>query len=327
MALFTLLSQITQYVSISSASATTGILPKMRRAEEDYIIPVLGQTLYDSLQAEVTSGTVTHTDLLDKVRAALAFLIYYTELPFLHTVITDSGLRSVTNDKVQGAYRYQYEDVRSNLEDAGLSGLEKLYAFLMANAADYPTWQNSTAYQRLNKNIIRTGADFSNYYFLFQPNRTFHALQPVLQESEDFYIKNAIGEDYFNLLKSNASPTTAEAKVIDLLKKAVANLTIHKAITKLSVKVRPEGFTVILGGRETAFSSSNNEQSATDKQLEKLFNETYHDGNAYLVGAQKYLNDNASVSVFADYFTSPNYIDPTAVIVDPNDINGGMYAF
>lgn len=323
MPLFKTIQEIAQYVTISSAS-TASPLPKQRGAEEDYIIPVLGNDLFSDLQLQVATGPITNTDLLDKVRAALAFLIYYKELPLMHTIITESGLRTVTNDKIQGAYRYQYEQTRQHLEDEGLSGLEKLYDYLMANAATFPAWQSSEAYTKLNKNLIKTGKEFSSYYYLFHPHRTFFSLQPVMQEVEDLYIKSAMDDTFFNYLKSNAAPSDDEKIVIDFFKKAVANLTIHKSITKLAVKVRPEGFTVMLASNERSPAFENN---AGESQLEKLHQDAYRDGNAYLNKAKDYLNSKASDTIFHDYFVSSFYQNPATIICDPNDSITGIYAF
>lgn len=322
MPLFKTIQEIAQYVTISSAS-TASPMPKQRLAEEDYIKPVLGDALFSSLQTQVTTGPITDTDLLDKVRFALAFLIYYKELPLMHTIITETGLRTVTNDKIQGAYRYQYEQTRQHLENEGLSALERLYEYLMANVATFPTWQSSDAYTRLNKNIIKTGKDFSSFYHLFQPHRTFYALQPVMQEVEDLYIKSVMDVTFFNYLKDAATPTAEEKFVIDLLKKAVANLTIHKSITKLAVKVRPEGFTVMLASNERSPASESN---SGERQLEQLHLDTYRDGNAYLNRATAYLNLMASGSVFNDYFVSTYYVNPTTGITDRNDCITGIYS-
>ena len=323
MPLFKTIQEIAQYVTISSAS-TASPLPKQRLAEEEYIIPVLGNELFTSLQDEVTSGPIVNTALLDKVRMALSFLIYYKELPLMHTIITDSGLRTVTNDKIQGAYRYQYEQTRQHLENEGLAGLERLYEYLLANADNFPTWEASEAFARLNKNLIKTGKEFTSFYYLFQPNRTFFALQPVMQEVEDFYIKPMVGTAFFNFIRNTASLSVAETMVSDLLKKAVANLTIHKAIAKLAVKVRPEGLTVMLGSSER---NPANETNAGSDQLSLLFNETYKDGNAYLNKAKAVLNNFASAEVFSDYFLSSYYLDPAIYIEDANDYNTGIYVF
>lgn len=329
MPLFTTIGQIADYITVSNANSNSS-LPKQRLAEEEFIIPVLGDVLFDSLQEQVTANNVDEASalLLNKVRMPLAFLSYFKELPLMHTIITDAGLRNVTNDKVQGAYRYQYEDVKQHLENEGMAGLERLFVFLMANKNDYPDWTESTAYARLNKNLIKTGAEFSQYYYLFQANRTFFALQPVMQEVEDLFIKSIIGDAYFTILKNLAPGDTGmgagEIFVIDLLKKAIANFTIFKAISKLAVKVRPEGFTVMLAASDRTPQGENN---APAEQLELLYLETFKDGNAYLDRAVVFLNKNASLTVFADYFTSEFYKNPAIEVCDINNNMQGLYAF
>lgn len=330
MPLFKTITELASFVQVSSASAASP-LPQQRSAEREYIIPVLGQKLFDQLQTQVTSGPITYAPLLEKVRAALAPLIYFKNLPLMHTIITETGLRTVTNDKIQGAYRYQYEDVKNHLENEGMANMEVLLKYLQDGATSntggtaqpwYAAWQESDAYKQLNKNIISSGTDFRKYYFLYQPHRTFFALQPVLTEAEDLYIAQAVGSSFYNKLKKGDYTGDDTDAVKESIKKAVANLTISKAITKLSVKVRPEGFTVMLSSAE---NDKAGETSATIAQLELLRNETYRDGNKYLNDAKAILNSKASATVFPEYFNSDKYVSPDSRPSNPQ--SSGIYAF
>jgi len=324
MPLFKTIDVVKEYIPIAFSNGDTSI-PRMQKAAEDqYLLPVLGADLMATLQAEADGDLETPSDLLKKAWTALAYLMYYKELPFIHTLITDSGIRNVTNEKVQGAYRYQYEDLLQVLENEGLAGLELLFQFLFDNRADdpYTAWAQSAAYQRLNRNLIRTGADFANYFHLLHPHRTFYSLQPIVQEVEDLYLVSSIGKEFLAELKAADEPDDYQTIVIDLLKHAEANFTIHKAISKLSVKVRPEGFTVMLGTGSDRQPQA--EASASDKQLAELKTDTARDGNAYLNRAIKYLNDTASDSVLTTWFNSSLYKDPTATVTNINDSLNGI---
>jgi len=263
--------------------------------------------------------------LVKKAWTAFPDLMYYKELPFIHTLITDAGLRNVTNEKVQGAYRYQYEDLLQVCENEGLAGLERLFQYLYDNRdnEDYTAWAESEAFSRMNKNLIRTGADFTRYFHLQHPHRTFFTLQPIVQEVEDLYIIPSIGKSFFDELKDATDPDEHQVKVLEMLRHAEANFTINKAIGKLSVKVRPEGFTVMLGSGSDRHPQS--EASASDKQLANLQNDTAQDGNSYLTRAIKYLNDTASSEVLTTWFNSSLYKDPTATITNVNDTMKGAY--
>lgn len=322
MPLFKRIQDVKKYLPISYSN-TDSSLPKMQDAvDQEYLIPVLGAALFATLQAEADGALATPSALLKKVWAAAAPLYYYKELPFLHTQITDIGIKNVTTDKMQGAYRYQYEDILQQCENEGLAALENLYQFLWDNKATYTTWVSSTAYTRTNRNLIKTGVEFTGYYNLKHPHRTFYALQPIMQEVEDLYIISSIGQETFDALKDAASPSDAEAYVLKLLKKAVANLTIYKSISKLSVKILPEGLTIMLAATDRQPQGT---ASASAAQLEALKQDTWEDGNSYLKKALSYLNANASVSVFTTFFTSDFYKDPAVTIDNVNDKMDGIF--
>ncbi len=325
MPLFRQIKTIAQYITIADAVSDAS-LPKQVPAEEEYIIPVLGQALFTTLQTEADGNLTTPSALIKKAWAALAFLCYYDELPLMHARISDSGLKNVTNDKIQGAYRYQYEAVRSHCEDQGLAALERLFVFLLSdpNASYYTAWKASDAYKRLNKNLIKSGTDFSTYYHIYQPHRTFHCLQPILTEAEDLFITPTIGEAFFIELRDKATPSTDEKYVLELLKKAAANLTIFKSVGKLTVRLRAEGLTVMLSptGHDRADQGEENAPTSDKGRLEA---ESFKDGNEYLNRAVNYLNAKASNSVFATYFTSSLYKNPATTVKDINDCMEGIF--
>lgn len=300
-------------------------LPKQVAAEEEYIIPVIGQTLFETLQTEANNSptVTTATPLLQKVWAALAFLAYYKELPLLYTHISESGIKSVTNDKIQGAYFGQYKDLRLHIENEGLAALERLLVYMIATYSSNTAWTNSEAYKRLNKTLIRTGAEFNRYYILMHPNRTFYAIQPIVQEVEDQFINTSIGEDFFTALKAVGTPSADEKKVLELLRKSVANLTIYKSIIKKAVVIKPEGVTVMLSSGADTPNLGDGNAPAGDKM--NLHHQTWQDGNSYLNAAVKLLNEKASDTVFTAFFESEYYKDPSIVKENINDSLTGTF--
>ncbi len=324
MPLFKNIRQVRNYITISAANNDTAVPPQIT-TEEEYLIPVLGEDLFDTMQTEADTIPASPSALLTKCFTALAYLVYFKQLPFIHTRITDTGLKNMVTDTQTTAYRYQYENMLDTLEMEGRAALEKLFTYLIDHIEDYASWASSDAYKRLNKNLIKTGTEFATYYHLHQPHRTFYALQPIVQEVEDLYLKPSIGSDFFNYLKDTANPSEDELEVLGLLRKALANLTIHKACAKLSVMVRTEGFTVLLAPHPD--SSLNGQNNAPEKQIMQLRQETERDGNNYLNMAKKILNERATSELYAIYFASALYKSPTAITSNLNDTMNGVYAF
>jgi hypothetical protein len=322
MPLFKTQAQIREFIKVSFTT-TDSSLPKQISAEEEYIIPIIGQTIFNGLQTEANGspGLSTATPLLKKVWAALAYLAYYKELPFINAQLSESGVKQVNTDKFQSAYRWQYNELKANIENEGMAAQERLLQYMIDNHSNDTAWTNSDAYKRLNKNLLRTGTDFSRYFTLLHKHRCFYHLQPIVQEIEDFFIIPSLGDSFFTALKTAATPTDDEKVVIDLLKKATANLTIYQALKKQTVILRPEGAIVTLGAAADAYNAGEGNAPQADKMASA--HSIYNDGSSYLTQAIDYLNQKASSTVFATWFTGPKYIDPTATVSSVNtDLKG-----
>lgn len=316
MALISTTEQARQYVNINFINENAS-LPNITRAERRFIKPILGDTLYETMLA-YTSGDNDKDALLALIRQALAPLAYWLELPTLHAELTESGLRTFANDNYQPAHRWEYEEVKAQLEEDGCWGIEYLLEYLIKNKTTF-SWDLPDKF----KSLFSSADDFNTYYTLQQPFRTYQSLRPIIQQIVDQYITTSIGDEFYEELRSKTSPNTEETVAIDLLKKAVANLTIMRAVAVLSVKFGADGFTVTLGSNTE--KPAQGQQNSTDNQLSLLMRECERTGETYLMRLKEYLNKNASNSLFTTYKDSEYYSDPTVTKTDINEtLKGGF---
>ncbi|MDP9231001.1 MAG: hypothetical protein M3O67_10090, partial [Bacteroidota bacterium] len=98
-------------VKVSYFSADTGIAD-MQAAEERFIAPLLGETLYELIIADAPDAL--YDPLIVKVKRAIAPLAYWLELPNIQSQITDGGLGTFTSDKHQPLHRWEYEALLEN---------------------------------------------------------------------------------------------------------------------------------------------------------------------------------------------------------------------
>lgn len=295
-------------------------LPDILSAEERYIVPVIGQALYDDLQTKYDANTLSPTEaaLLLRIQKPLAAFAYHDDLSLQHAQITDAGVRRMTTDNMPSAYRWEFDGVKDALLTRALQGIESLYDYMEKNAGSFALWTASTAYTRRNRFLIKNGIDFNDQYHVYHPFRTYEAMTGIMGDVEELYVSNLIGKDFFTALKALASPSTEEKKVIADLKKAVANLCIHHAIEKLPVKITDNGITIHVASSDRGDSDK---QTAGNDLLQLNMKACYRDGQNYLTKAKKYLDATASVSIFPVYFASENYSAPIADEdkVDPNE--------
>jgi hypothetical protein len=298
-------------------------LADMELAAQLYLVPVLGADLYADLLEEYTSPT-TNTpihELLLKAQRAVAPLAYWLDLANIQTQITESGVATQVSNNQEAAHRWEFEQVKESLAVKGCFALELMIAFLYENAVDL-SWEPPIAYTC----IFKTGLEFNQYFPLSQPYRTFESLRPIAKQVEDQYIRNSIGSDYFDFLVNLESGTAEELKVIDYLKKAVANLTIKTAVETLSVEVSTTGVTVMLSRNPDL--TVQGKENAPAQQLSMLLTSTERTGVNYLREMKKYMDTVATDSVLADYFISEYYTSAAvkAAKVNPNSTRNGIFS-
>lgn len=323
MPLITTIQQVKQVLKISNLN-TSSTLPDIESAEEKYIIPKIGKTLYNELLTAYEANTLTtiQAKLLLKVQKPLAAFAYFDGLATQHAIITDTGVRKIATDAMPTAYRWEFDEVKDSLANMGHQGMESMLQFLEDNSVSFPSWTASDAYAIRNKFLIKTALDFMDQYRIDQPHRTYSSLLGVMADVEDLYIKPTIGEAFFAELKADPAPNTDEKLVIATLKKSIAHLCIHHSLEKSLVKISEAGVTVYDRYADRGGSTA---AQPTNDQIQFVLNATKRDGHSYLVKAKSYLDEKASVSLFSTYFASTFYTAPKDY-EDPNK-NRKIFAF
>ena len=281
-------------------SNTNPTLADMKAAERRFLLPILGKDLLNIL---LQPSDEKYNELLSVAKRAEAHLAYWLDLPVIQTQITDGGLRTFENNNSQAAHRWEYKEVQDMLQQKGCEALEEMLEILHENATDF-NWQMPAAFN----SVFLTGNDFAQYFALYQPFRTFEQLRPVIKQAEDQYIISTIGQEFYTALLASQNLTELDKKVIVLIKKALAQLTIKIAVEILPVKISAGGFTVLL-------SASNDEPNGTQQQAPGNFMSLLHSscdkaGNAYISQLVQLLDASASDSVFTAYFSSSLYTAP-----------------
>jgi hypothetical protein len=293
-------------------------LPDIATAEQQYIIPAIGQALYTALDAaldnlynEDTPPAAALVTLLPMVQKPLAAFAYLADLPAIHTRLTSSGIRQTTSEGMPTAYRWQYDEVKAYLEERAYHTMEVMLAYLYANADDYTDIDTDLQANRATQ-IFTNGAHFALYFQLRQPFRTFIHLQPLLTEVVQQYITPAIGDDFLTELLAIADPDANTRKLLASLRYAAANLTISKAVQKLPYRISPNGFTIINATGGGGAQSAPAEVNAASNQTGILHKRAEADGEQAMRRAIKYLQTLASADLWATFYESDLYKGPDA---------------
>ncbi len=307
-------------------------LPNFQAAADRFLIPIIGRPLFDDVLDNILEADFPDPDemtedyepeyedpdLVQKIRAVVAPLAYFLELPTIQVNLTESGLRSISTDTMEAAHRWEYNAFKDSLADSGSFAMDELLRYLFANKEEYELWTDSDEYGLIKELIFTTGTDFNRYFPLFQAHRVFWKLRPLIKEVQDFYIAPAIGEVFFNSLLAKPELTNEEKKVLDFIKKAAAQYTILKSIEKQLATQTNDGFTILLNAGNSD-SANAGATPATDNSLSLLYTSCEKTGDAYILKLKEYLNKTATAQVLPDYYNSEIYSAPsTFEKISPN---------
>jgi hypothetical protein len=305
-----------KYVKVNFTATAQMSMPDIDAAERKYLLPILTRPVYTVLQGQVDANTITWNILLNLCRAAIAPLAVLLDLPFLQTQISDGGLKSTGGS--DSPHQWEYLKVEKALANKGMAALENLIEHLIESAATYE-WENPA----VKESFIKTGNEFSKYATLEQPNLTFQQLKPLLKEAEDHFIIPAIGQQFFNELRDSVNPSAEEQQAILLIKKALVQYTLVRAIERLPVRITPNGLMASILENSEAFNS---EPAAGKDKLIMLMQAAQREGDAYHIQLIEHLNTNANPGVFKTFFESKLYKAPATQTQDANYFRNGVCA-
>ncbi len=254
MALFKTIEEIKDFLPVSVTFSFQDILPFIKQAERDYIIPAIGKEQYEEIDeaynAETPDLDEEQEALLEKIRVPLASFAYMLWIPWGQVQIDSSGIRIVTNENIKTAFQWQVNALEESAMSSGYSGLEALLEFLEEGKDTYTTWADSDAYTEYKKHFIYSAKIFNQYFNIGSNRRTYMALSAIMNRIEETLIKNTIGVESYNEIKQQVKDNAVSEEnqeLLDLINPTVANLTIARGISQLSLRINNNGIIVLMG--------------------------------------------------------------------------------
>jgi hypothetical protein len=290
--------ELTQYVEVGSLNSITSVMPSIRSAERQYLVPVLGEAQYQELvDAYNDPGTISDDEqqLLDLCQEAVANIAMAFAVTRLAVQLGDSGVRRSESDTQKTAFQYQEVNLRESLANAGFDTLEAILAFLETKKLVFTAWSNSPAYLDYKRYFIPSGVDFNRFYANKQSRLMYINIRFIMKRIEDFNVKDIIGQKLFAFLKAGQLAGNLDEKYQALLDNyicpGIALLTVAKGLFQRAVDLTENGVTV------SSLGITKNSQERTAAPSEKMLamiNDLNLDGNEYLKRLGEELTANAA---------------------------------
>lgn len=285
-------------------------------AEMDFLIPEIGQTIFDAVNAGYNS--------VDGLQGKLLQLFPYLQKAVVHMAlnlsadsgafrIADSGFYVTSTATNKPVSDKKLSEFKKGEERLAYKAIEQAIAFLEANVNDpaFESYKESDLHTQGRDYFINDSVIFTRF---FKPmNRSallFRAIIDAMDRAERTYILPLLGEAFFAGIKGNilaGELTDSEKALLPLIQRPLAHFTIAEAIPTLPVEF--DGTNLIITSMPARGNAENvvNQAEATPQQVSNLMNKAMDIGVSELKRLRNYLILNA-----IDY---PLYVMP-----DPSEL-------
>lgn len=301
-----------------STVSNTATLPNFDRAENKYILPIIGNDLYQALLTAYAANTLSATQLslVKMIRLAAAAYATLDEVGLFVLTLQDGGARKIQQGGTEPVRAWEIQEMKNTLANMATDGIDQVVSYLFTNKADFPEWTSSESYTRMAGLLIKTGADLNDQYTLFQPQRCYFLMRNVINDVQLLYIEKTIGKELLVYLRDKSNPTEKEKNCIALLKKALAYYSVMKAAKNFSVSFSDNGFT-ILGEKNTATGDASSSQQLDAAMFQLKIEQLEGEGKSFLELAQyelvKLYKETGAATAFKTALAAgrlSGYVDP-----------------
>jgi hypothetical protein len=306
------LSQVLMAASINVSNSIENWFPYIGEAQETFIKPVLGDTLYQQLQ-ETANPIVrepeqkpvdTHLfDLLEMIRKPLALYALWLGADEFGVSISSQGIQVIETPTHKTAPQYRVQNLKENWIRRANTSLDLVLKFLDEHKEYYPGYEQQDA-----DLFIRGTLEFNSEVDIRESRRVFVSLKPVIRSVEKKYIRPTLSAELFdelkNAWKSDDDLTTAQLVLLDFIRPALAHLTMARALLEISIDILDWGIFDTAGN---TFANVSSKQASNKDRISIMAEANQKDGESELKALQQYLDETASEDVYPAYFHSTRY--------------------
>lgn len=192
---------------------------------------------YEGTIAEGPDGSPGASEALKYLQQAVALFSWLKIIPTLDAQHDGTGRQRRLGENEKGLTALQEFKDEQNILRLAYEATDALIEIMDREA--FPFWIESRKYNLRRGLLIQSKEEFDEYYNIGS-HRLFVTLLPIIREVQSAQVAPVLGRKYLNILLSGEN-----SEISDLLKepaaRAVALLTMQKAIERLPVEVIPEG--------------------------------------------------------------------------------------
>jgi hypothetical protein len=230
------LNEIKSVLPVGAGNDFQRLKVHLQNAETAFIIPLLGNNLYDELEefyleppeGELTEVQLSVQSLLTRVQHAIVHLGYFLGFDFLNISVSDMGFSRLESDRAKSLYKYQEDNLREYFRNSGFNALDDILVFLEENIAHFGEFKASPSWTVFRQSFIPTARVFNEICFINNSRLTFLRMRPHMSHVEETRVLPILGQEIFDFIKSEMvkdEPAPKVLAILPLIRRAIAWLS------------------------------------------------------------------------------------------------------
>lgn len=126
------------------------LLSSIRTAQKQHIERVLGNDLFQKLQADILAGSLTgayQTLVEDYIADCLTHFSFWQAIPFLRHKVQNGNIVSRNSEDATAITRQEAQDLRFEVRNTAEFYLERLISYLKHNVSSFPEYNTNTGHE------------------------------------------------------------------------------------------------------------------------------------------------------------------------------------
>jgi hypothetical protein len=321
------------YPSAAKNMAWATLTPFIRQATRKYIIPFIGEQIYNVIADAYDTDTVSvgvQEDFLQRLQDIQAYYTIHHAMPVLNGIISDMGVQETTATEATSSpiAMWRYKNMRWEVCETADDFLDELLSYMEQKVEDeeafFDTWKNSDAYTANASSFFRLTSELQQHIHIRRSRRTFIALLPFLKKAEKTKVKPLICQDQYDDLKTKVADDTLAAddtRLLEMVQPVVAHYGLMMALPHLKLHIGSDGIKSV-----SSTDGMNKKEAAREAAIQELGMTLEEEARTALSDLKAFLYENADT--YTLWKDSDCYVDPddaAKTVILPENRTGGVF--
>ena len=228
--------EIRKFLPVNVNTNFDNLASAIYMSENKYILPLLGQKLFDTIVSfyNETTHSGDHVEikeeLLNLIQFSLIRIAYWQEFPVLSITLSDAGASDKAGENAR-LFKYQEENLKNSLKNTAFDVFDMILNICESNSEAFPLFAESPYMVNSAKTLIKKTSDFEKVFSINSSRLVFLKMRQYIQKVEQIDLQHKIGSEFFAELLSSSDLEIVSVK--ELVQFYIVNASIGEGITQL----------------------------------------------------------------------------------------------